>query len=564
MSKSIREEIIRHYQGKPQVSVLIVGGGVNGIGVFRDLALQGIDVLLVDKGDFCSGASAASSHMVHGGLRYLENGEFRLVREALTERNLLLKNAPHYVKPLPTTIPIFKWFSGMLNAPLKFLGVLDRPSERGALIIKAGLSLYDWFTWTQQSLPRHKFFSKRRSLQKRPLLNPDIVCTATYYDGWMPYPERICLEMILDAEIMSDTAHALNYVRVMGAWGNSVSLQDELSGESFNIEPDIVVNAAGPWVDFANETLTERSNYIGGTKGSHLVVDHPELHRATQGHEMFFENEDGRITLFLPLGDKVLLGTTDIPIDDPEDAICTEEEVDYILNALRIVFPTINVTRDHVVYSFSGVRPLPASNAANPGQISRDHSIKVIEPSSAHDFPIYSLVGGKWTSFRAFAEQTTDRLLARMRQPRRVSTRHMAIGGGKGYPDTEGNLLQWLVENEKKTQVPQARLRTLFERYGTRAESIAALAGQDDEALQSLPDYSRNELRFIAQEEKVVHLEDLLQRRTLLAMGGYLNTEALEEIADIVSDVLGWSVDQKQAEIERTRNLLQTRHHMAL
>src|SRR5574342_843958 len=120
-----REEVFKTLRERPGISVLIVGGGVNGIGTFRDLALQGVDVLLVDSGDFCSGASAASSHMLHGGIRYLENGEFRLVREALHERNLLLKNAPHYARPLPTTIPIFKWFSGLANAPLKFLNLLD-------------------------------------------------------------------------------------------------------------------------------------------------------------------------------------------------------------------------------------------------------------------------------------------------------------------------------------------------------------------------------------------------------------------------------------------------------
>ena len=143
-------------QENPKISVLIIGAGINGIGTFRDLALQGVDVVLVDKGDYCSGTSAASSHMVHGGIRYLENGEFRLVREAVQERNRLLKNAPHLVKPLPTTFPIFKWFSGLLNAPLKFLGLLDRPAERGAIVIKLGMLLYDYYTRRQKTVP-HRF-----------------------------------------------------------------------------------------------------------------------------------------------------------------------------------------------------------------------------------------------------------------------------------------------------------------------------------------------------------------------------------------------------------------------
>src|SRR5512141_1473716 len=151
-----RDEIFSTLKNKPEVSVLIVGGGINGIGTFRDLALNGVDVLLVEKGDFCSGASAASSHMAHGGIRYLENGEFRLVREAVRERNRLLQNAPHIVKPLPTAIPIFKSFSGLLNAPLKFFGKLDQPSERGAIVIKLGLMMYDAYTGSQRTVPKHQ------------------------------------------------------------------------------------------------------------------------------------------------------------------------------------------------------------------------------------------------------------------------------------------------------------------------------------------------------------------------------------------------------------------------
>src|SRR5450756_1310073 len=142
-------------------NVLIVGGGINGVGTFRDLTLQEVDTLLIDRGDFCSGASAASSRMAHGGIRYLENGEFRLVREAVQERNRMIQNAPSLVKPLPTTIPIFKTFSGLLNAPLKFLGWLEKPSERGGLIIKVGLIFYDAFTGKTRAVPRSEGFSSQ-------------------------------------------------------------------------------------------------------------------------------------------------------------------------------------------------------------------------------------------------------------------------------------------------------------------------------------------------------------------------------------------------------------------
>ena len=195
-----REQRLAAIRLQPEVSVLIVGGGINGVGLLRELALEKVDALLVEKSDFCSGASSASTRIIHGGLRYLENGEFRLVKESLRERNRLLGNAPHYVRPLPTTIPIFSWTEGLISAPARFLGLKVRPSGRGALLRKIGLSLYDLLAGEHQVLPAHQFKSRHAALAERPQLRPDIVCTATYYDAWISYPERLCLELVLDAE----------------------------------------------------------------------------------------------------------------------------------------------------------------------------------------------------------------------------------------------------------------------------------------------------------------------------------------------------------------------------
>src|SRR5688572_27094178 len=164
--------------------------------------------------------------MAHGGIRYLENGEFRLVREALHERNRMLRNAPHYVKPLPTTIPIFKRLSGILNAPLKFLRLLDRPGERGALVIKIGLALYDWYVRDFRLMPTHTFMNREESLRQFPKLNRDILYTATYYDGLIAAPERLCLELIVDGEGNGVTARALNYAAGAGAEGDIVTVRD--------------------------------------------------------------------------------------------------------------------------------------------------------------------------------------------------------------------------------------------------------------------------------------------------------------------------------------------------
>jgi glycerol-3-phosphate dehydrogenase len=561
-----RQATLRSIKDKPAVSVLIIGGGVNGIGAFRDLALQGVDALLVERGDFGSGASAASSHMLHGGIRYLENGEFRLVNEALRERNRLLRNAPHYAKPLRTTIPIFRWFSGMLNAPLKFAGLLDRPGERGALVIKLGLVFYDFLVRSNRMMPAHEFRLRGEALRVYPQLNPAIVCAATYYDAWMPQPERICLEMALDAEACRADCRALNYVSAVAGAGDFVILRDELTGESLRVKPKVVVNAAGPWIDLVNEGLGRgERRFIGGTKGSHLVLDHPELLQALSGGEFYFENDDGRLVLMLPFFDRVMIGTTDIRIDDPDEAVVSEAEIDYLLAIVRKVFPAIKLYRSHIVFAFSGVRPLPYSEGGRTGQISRDHSIRSIAPTEERSYPIHSLIGGKWTTFRAFAEQTCDLALSELGCSRRTSTAEEPIGGGRAYPQSERAREKWLRELQSSSGLSAERLLELFERYGTRAETVAAYIVQgQDRGLEQHPGYSRREIEFILRLEKVERLDDLLLRRSLIAMRGELTSDLLHELAQVCAESLDWGSERQAQEIERAKEILRRKHRVEL
>jgi len=560
-----RQETLSQIKSNPKISVLIVGAGINGIGTFRDLALNGVDALLVERGDFCSGASAASSHMAHGGIRYLENGEFRLVREAVAERNRMIQNAPHLVEPLPTTVPMFKHFSGLLNAPLKFLGLLDKPSERGSLVIKIGLMFYDAFTGKTRVVPRHAFRGCAESLKLWPRLNPDVHATATYYDGSILNPERLALEVMLDGE--ADGGRALNYVSLVGGQGNAVTLRDELTGAVFDVQPKLVVNAAGPWIDAANGSLGLSTRFIGGTKGSHLVLDHPELRETIGNHEFFFENKDGRIVLIFPLYDRVIVGTSDIPIENPDDALCTDAEVDYFLEMIARVFPDIKVTRENIVFRFSGVRPLAHTGSAKTtGQITRDHHIQVTEGEwTGLGYPVYSLVGGKWTSFRAFAEQAADKALAFLGRTRQKSTRELPVGGGRNYPRTAEEQKRYLDGLAAWTGFPAERVRVLFERYGTRAEAAAlSIARQPDQPLKSLPDFTRREVMFLCQQEQVVHLDDILLRRTLLAMLGRLTRAAVEEMSDAAGESLGWDEGRKKAEAARALELLASRHEVRL
>lgn len=549
--------------------MLVIGGGINGIGTFRDLALNGGDVLLVERGDFCSGASAASSHMAHGGIRYLENGEFRLVREAVRERNRLLQNAPHLVKPLPTTIPIFRRFSGLLNAPLKFFGVLDKPAERGSLVIKLGLMMYDAYTGArsgQRAVPRHKFYSRRKSLEIWPQLSSEIVNTAVYYDGAILNPERLGVELVLDAESESHNARALNYVSMVGGHEDTLILRDELTDDTYDVRPKLVVNAAGPWIDLTNRKLGLSTRFIGGTKGSHIVVKNAALRQAIGDHEFFFENEDGRIVLIFPLFDRVLIGTTDIPVDHPDDIQVMNDEVNYFLDLVLHIFPHIELSRSDIVFQFSGVRPLPRSTAKMTSQISRDHSIEVLSGDWTNlAFPVYSLVGGKWTSFRAFSEQVTDKVLAHFDMVRKKDTRALPIGGGRGYPRDEDELKRQIESLSAWTGVARERLKVLFERYGSRAEVIATfMNGGTDYMLRSMPDYSRREITYLVHHEKVCHLDDFILRRSMLGMLGRVTPEMVEELAGVFANVLGWDLEERQTEVTRVWSILANRHGVIL
>ncbi|MFC5409790.1 FAD-dependent oxidoreductase [Larkinella bovis] len=561
-----RRERLSQLRTKNTVPVLIIGAGINGAGLLRELSLQGIDAVLIDKGDFMSGASAAPSRMIHGGLRYLENRETRLVKESLAERNRLLRNAPHYVKPLPTVIPVYHWLSGIGNGIRKFLGLKASNTPRGAIIVKLGLTFYDLYTRAQRMMPTHRFSSREKSLQERPLLNPDIVCTALFYDAWISFPERLGLELIQDAEAIHPAVCALNYVSAVGLEGEAVRLRDELTGEEFPIRPQVVVNATGAWIDFTNQRLGQSTRFIGGTKGSHLMIDNPALMEATRGEMIYYETSEGRICILFPLHGKVMIGSTDIKVENPEEVVCTDDEADYMLAAVRDVFPGLALDRSQIVFRYSGVRPLPrGQEGVNNGQISRDHSIQVVEATPQQPFPVLNLIGGKWTTFRAFGEQTADKILPLLNQPRRANSQDLPIGGGRNFPKTETERQRWVERVTQQSGLPGERLRTLLDRYGMTAEAVVAYLQQaPDTLLEHHAGYSRREIRYMIEHEYVQHLDDLVLRRTVLALSGELTYPLLLELTRILAECLGYSAAEEQAEIDRTLNILSKKHQLNL
>ena len=541
---------------------VILGGGINGAGVFRDLSLQGVNCLLVDSDDFCAGASAAPSRLIHGGIKYLETGEFRLVAQSTLERNLLLRNAPHYVTPIETVLPIRSWFGGIAPSVMRFFGGRARLTDRGVLITKLGLELFDFLGRRRRVLPRHSMTFGRSVHRAFPEMAEDIVATATYFDAKVTHAERLGLELLLDGMAANSGSLALNYCALMGSDGRSLELQDRLNGRSHRVTADLVINAAGAWIDRVNAKLGIASAYIGGAKGSHLILDNPALHQALAGKMVYFGASDGRVGLLYPFLGQVLIGSTDIPIADPNLAVCEETERDYMLAIVREVFPRIPVSANQVTYVYSGVRPLPKSTSRDPGVVSRDHSIAE-DRMPGTEVPVYSLIGGKWTTFRSFAAEAADRALAHLSRPRRISTELEPIGGGRDFPRNEVERAE-AIDDLSALGLERERCATLLDRYGSRAALIARrCAAPADLPLSSIAGYSRSEISFIFQNEITGRLADVLFRRTDIALSGRLTRDVAREVATLGAQALGWDARRVVDELSHVAEIAHTRHRIA-
>jgi glycerol-3-phosphate dehydrogenase len=512
-----------------EYDVVILGAGINGCGAFRDLALQGLRVLLLERGDVCQGASAASSRLMHGGLKYLETGEFPLVRESLTERNMLLATAPHYVEPLECVVPVKSTFGGIAGSVARFLGIKAKIKDRGYLITALGLALYDLYGRALRSMPIHRMLRQNGLRRMLPDIAADITGAGLYYEGHITHAERLGLELVLDGIAANPAARALTHVDLCGAEGD-VLVWRGADGRVARVRTKVVLNAGGAWIDAVNARLGIASRLMGGSRGSHLVVDNPTLLTALDGRMIYFGTPDGRVNLLYPFAGKVLVGATDIAQDNPDTATCTAEEEAYLRAAVAEVFPDIPIQPEQVVHRFCGVRPLPRADG-DVGSVTRDHSVVTLALPGT-DVPVHCLIGGKWTTFRAFAELATDRALADLGQTRKVTTAGLAIGGGRGFPRDSAGRAALLGRLARVGGITEARAETLLARYGTRAEGYAqSLRGRGEVPMTTLPDFAIEEILHIATTELVGSVDDIIHRRTLIGMTGRDRPEVRAEIS---------------------------------
>jgi glycerol-3-phosphate dehydrogenase len=398
-----------------------------------------------------------------------------------------------------------------------------------------------------------------------PRLAQDVRAVAEYYDARISHPERLVMELAADAEEDCPEAMALPYLCAGGQSAGRIDLKDHLTGETFEVTPRIVVNATGAWVDDVQNRLGFAGRLMGGTRGTHLAMRLPELSSALGGRMLYFETYDQRACLVLPLDETIVyVGTTDIRVEAPDENHYTEAEIDYIFEVLKPILPDVTFRREDIVFAMAGVRPLPYQDVGATGAISRGHRLDVHEETPDRPFRTFTLVGGKWTTYRAFGEEVTDEILEAVGRTRRTSTQSLPIGGARGLPADPSERADFTRALSAEIGLPAERCFELVSRYGARARTIAAAERASNASFATVDGYSPAEIDHICRAERVSKLEDVVLRRTLMAFEGRVSREGLQEVASVAGTALGWDAHRQAAERDACADLLRERHRVPL
>ncbi|MBI2688810.1 MAG: glycerol-3-phosphate dehydrogenase/oxidase [Acidobacteria bacterium] len=480
----------------------IIGGGIIGAGIARDLSLRGARVALVEKGDFGGGTTSGSTRLIHGGLRYLEMLDFGLVRMDLRERETLLRIAPHLVRPLEFRIPFVRqsaWFRFKM---------------------RVGLTLYDALSY-DRSLPGHRFLGNAEALADEPSLTKDgLQGAGSYYDAQVRLPERLCLENLIDAA--NNGAVVRNYCEVVAANHDdgrvgSLRVRDGGTGEESELRARVFVNATGAWFDRVEKTLTgSPSRRLRTTKGIHLTCA-PMVNKAN----VLFSPIDGRLFFVIPLMGKTWIGTTDTDYtEDPANVSAAEDDIEYLLHSVEPFFPDI---RRLPIYSTNaGVRAL-VRRPGSESSVSRAHKVEETHPG------MISVLGGKITGYRAIAEETADVVCQRIGITAPCRTADLRLPGGGPAPAGEFGAL-----------------------YGSRAAGVEALAATHGRiGAQAV---------FAARHEFCRHLDDFLLRRTEYAFSADMGASVALEALDALGAEFQWSPSQRDEEWQRFRAAAERAH----
>lgn len=506
--------------------VLVIGGGIVGAGIARDAAMRGLRVALIEQGDFASGTSSKTSKLVHGGLRYLEHGQFRLVAESLRERQTLRTIAPGLVHPLAIMLPLYAG------------------SSRHPAAVRVGLWLYDLLAGPR-NLRAHRMLSARRAIALEPKLRVDGLRAAGLYVDCLMDDARLCLANVLQAEGFG--AVCLNYaqVRALSAAGGRLggaAIEDALTGRTLEVRADVVVNATGPWGDAVRRlSAREARPRLAPTKGVHLVV--PRL--ADQA--LFLEAPDARMLFILPWHGYSLVGTTEAAVPGGLDRLAaTEQEVGYLLEAVNHSLPGSHLDGADVIGTFAGARPLLAHSGPSTAA-SREHQIEVDRQG------LVSVLGGKFTTYRAMVQQVVDRL-ARQQGWRidRCLTGDVSLVES---PQPIG-VAHW---RDLVHAIDADTLARLLTRYGTGALRILRMIEAEPALAQRACPHHEvvlAELAYGITDEAACTLTDLLARRTAIAWSSCQGLDLVSVAADLLRRYGGVSADAVDAQVEAYQQFL--------
>jgi glycerol-3-phosphate dehydrogenase len=488
-----------------EYDLLVIGGGINGAAIARDAAGRGYRVLLCEQNDLASATSSASSKLIHGGLRYLEHYEFRLVRESLREREVLLRAAPHVIWPLRFVLP---HHAGLRPAP----------------VLRLGLFIYDHLGGREQ-LPPTRTLKLRRHVAGAPLAD-HYVLGFEYSDCWVDDARLVVLNA-LDARERG--AVVMTHTRFTGAQREDHAWLATLSGAdglAFTVQARAIVNAAGPWVMPVGQALQKNPAGVGVAlvKGSHIVVR--KLYDGA--HAYTLQGSDGRIVFMIPYEhDYTLIGTTDVPFaDDPAGVSISTDETRYLCRTVSD-YLRHEVQPSDVVWSYAGIRPLYDDGAGDPSAITRDYTL--VLSGEGEDAPLLTVYGGKITTSRRLAEEALDKLDAALGRRREAWTRDAPLPGGD-MP--AGDFEAWLRGTlARYPRMPPALLRRLGRAYGTRIDRVLGGAQQYEELGRDFGmGLTEAELDYLIDTEWVRTATDVLFRRSKLGL--HLTPEAQQEVAD--------------------------------
>ena len=538
--------------------VIVIGAGINGAGIARDAAMRGLKVLLLDKGDIASGTTSWSGRLIHGGLRYLEHYEVPLVRESLRDRERLLRTAPHLVKPLEFLVPIYDYMT------------------RGPLVIRLGMIAYDILSF-DKSMENHRMFGREEALEREPGLNPEgLRAAAFYYDAQVEYAERLAVETAVSAA--EHGALLLTYAKVERLLVESgavtgVQFVDELAGGRYEARAPVTVNVAGPWVDEVLEGMGyPESRMMGGTKGSHIVVD--PFPGAPKGETLYVEaRKDGRPYFINPWNGRYLIGTTDIRYEGDLDYVSADdEEIDYLIDETNHLIPRARLTREDVLFTYSGVRPLPYSPEGEEGGITRSHVVYdhgerrsaaggrlEIQGGGPGIEGLLSIIGGKLTTYPTLSRQTVDKVYDKLNLKAAESRADKVPLPGGTAEDFEAFAAEFKMTSGLADELSERLLKL----YGARAPDVLQMAGEDSSLRMPLSASATVESALIGAEvlyafgrEMAQTLSDVLLRRTMVGLGPSVGLDVDEAAAQVAVRHLGWDEDRAEHEVQDFREFI--------